>query len=266
MTENISARRGVLIAGISALALLVLIAAFDNQGTQNWRLERAMQSGDTAHSWIAGPVLSLSALDWRFTPADGEPTRVFLGFLSAALLTAVLTFLVMMLLCRGVAVVRGRWALFAAGWFATAVAAGLSLIAGSAIAGHSIGIGLTASGADTRFNRGETYYGLLAVGMHFGLFAGWLVGLVAIVVYGLTEDSAAADQSSREWGSAAGSGSGSGSGSDYSFKPTSPYSSSAPEYSSGYDSSGSAPTQIVPTQQPQPPQENDPYGGGGRSY
>ncbi|MFD0631301.1 hypothetical protein ACFQ9X_06315 [Catenulispora yoronensis] len=69
MTETVSARRGTLIAGISALALLILVAAFDNSGTRTWRLARMTgERDDTVHSWTATPVQALSALDWRASP------------------------------------------------------------------------------------------------------------------------------------------------------------------------------------------------------
>lgn len=263
MTQNLSARRGALIAGISALVLLALIAAFDNQGTRTWRVGRMNQDGDTAHSWTSGPVTALSALDWRATPATGEPTRVFAGFLAAALLTAVLTFLLVLLVCRGVAAARGRWALFAGTWFATAIAAGLALIAGTAIAGTSIGIGTAGTLGDTPFSRGDTYYSLLTVGLFFGLFAGWLVGLVAVLVYSATSDSDGMEITREypppdyDYGAA-----NPAPGPDYSFNPSSPYSPShSPNREYGGNEASSTPTQIVP-----PPQENDPYGGGSRSY
>lgn len=286
MTENISARRGMLIAGFSALALLILIAAFDNQGTRSWRLDQVRSSttatDDTAHSWSALPVQALSAFDWRATPESGEPTRVFWGFLASALLSVVLTFLLVALVCRGVAAGRGRWALFAGSWFATAAAAGLAVVAGSAIAGTALDLG--SRSASLSWSRGDTYYGLLAVGLMFALFAGWLIGLVAIITYGLTEgtDTTSPD-TDRSWGPSSGYDYGSAtpsSGADYSFSHGSPYStpessptspsspsspsdpsSSTPEHG-GYESSPSAPTQhIVP-----PTQENDPYDGGNRSY
>jgi len=264
MTQNLSARRGALIAGISALVLLALIAAFDNQSTRSWRVGRMNQDGDTVHSWTSGPVTALSALDWRATPGTGEPTRVFAGFLAAAVLTAVFTFLLLMLVCRGVGAVRGRWALFAGAWFATAAGAGLALIAGTAVAGTSLSIERAGAMGDTQFSRGDTYYSLLAVGLLFGLFAGWLVGLVAVLVYSVTSDSDGTEitreypPSDYDYGAA-----NPASGPDYSFSPSSPYSTgheyTGPEHG-GY-AAPSAPTQIVP-----PPQENDPYGGGNRSY
>ncbi|GAA1970786.1 hypothetical protein [Catenulispora subtropica] len=264
MTENLSARRGMLIAGFAALALLALVAAFDNQGTHTWRLDQ--MTGDreeTAHSWTAAPVQALSAFDWRVAPATGEPTRIFLGFLGAAVLVVLFTFLLVLLVCRGVAASRGRWALFAASWFATAAGAGLALVAGSAIAGESLVIGATSGG--TRFSYGDTYYLMLNAGLVFGLFAGWLVGLVAVITYGVSEGADGNGDGpgytspfSYDYGSAAPT-----SGPDYSFSPGSPYSasSSTPDYGNSEESSASAPTQIVP-----PPQENDPYGGGNRSY
>jgi hypothetical protein len=261
MTENISARRGGLIAAFSALVLLVLIAAFDNQGTRSWRLARITGDDDaTAHSWTAGPIQSLSALDWRATPASGEPTRIFFGFLAAAVLAVLFTFLLIQLFCRGVAAGRGRWALFAASWFATAAAAGLAVVAGSAITGTSLVLG-AAGPAGTRFSRGDTYYVMLNSGLLFGLFAGWLVGLVAIITYGITEDGDE-ETSGRDWGSPSGYDYGSAtpaSGPNYSFSPGSPYSPPAPDHGGEQESSPSAPTQNPP------PQENDPYGGN-RSY
>lgn len=260
MTQNLSARRGALIAGISALVLLALIAAFDNQGTRSWRVGHMKQDRDTAHSWISGPVTALSALDWRATPDSGESTRIFAGVLAAAALTAVLTFLLVMLICRGVAAARGRWALFTGAWFATAVAAGLALIAGTAVAGTSIGIGTADALGGTRFSRGDTYYSLLTVGLLFGLFAGWLVGLVAVLVYSATSDSDGTEIT-REYPPADyGYGVADPAPApapDYSYNPPSPH-PSAREYG-GYEAP-STPTRITP------PQENDPYDGGNRSY
>lgn len=247
MTETVSARRAALIAAFSALALLVLIAAFDNQGTRTWRLDRITGTeDDTAHSWTAGPVQALSTFDWRATPASGEPARVFLGFLSAAVLAVLFTFLLVLLVCRGVAAGRGRWALFAGSWFATGAAAGLAVVAGSAVAGASLAIG-AADPAGTRFARGDTYYQMLNAGLLFGLFAGWLVGLVAVVAYGITEDAHYADDADD----------------DVAEEPasTSPYG-----YSYGYGYGSAA--QSSPSAQTQPivpPQDDDPYGGN-RSY
>ncbi|MFL6112906.1 MAG: hypothetical protein ACJ786_16355 [Catenulispora sp.] len=260
MTQNLSARRGALIAGISALVLLALIAAFDNQGTRSWRIGRMGRNGDTLHSWTSAPVTALSALDWRATPATDEPARHFAGVLAAAALTAVLTFLLVLLVCRGVAATRGRWALFAGTWFATALAAGLALIAGTAIAGTSTGAEVTDASGGAQFSRGDLYYGLLTLGLFFGLFAGWLVGLVAVLVYGVTNDSDGTEitreypPSDYDYGAA-----NPAAGPDYSVSPSSPYS---PDPGYGGYQPPSAPTRIMPT----PPQENDPHSGGNRSY
>ncbi|GAA2056107.1 hypothetical protein GCM10009839_76410 [Catenulispora yoronensis] len=276
MTETVSARRGTLIAGISALALLILVAAFDNSGTRTWRLARMTgERDDTVHSWTATPVQALSALDWRASPASGESGRIFAGYLASALLAVLFLFLLTMLVCRGVAAGRGRWALFAGTWFATGAAAGLAVAAGSAIAGTSLVLSAF-DPAGTRFARGDTYYAMLTAGMLFGLFAGWLIGLVAVITYGITEGSDTGGGSNASWGPPSGYEYGSAtptSGPDYSFSPGSPYSapsssppSSTPEYG-GYGSP-SAPTQIVPPRDGNPYHGDDDSGGGSgdRSY
>jgi hypothetical protein len=243
----------MLIAGFSALALLVLIAAFDNQGTHSWRRDQiAVRDGaGTARSWSATPVQALSAFDWRAAPADGEPGRIFWGFLASALLAVVLAFLLVSLVCRGVAAARGRWSLFVGTWFATAAAAGLALIAGSGIAGTALVLNNPADGG-IEWSRGDLYYTLLTMGMLFGLFAGWLIGLVAVIAYGFTEG-ADTTSTDRSWGPSSDYDYGSAApatGPDYSFSHGSPYSASAPTQ------------QIVPPKE----SEDDPYGGGNRSY
>lgn len=257
MAQNISARRAATIAGFATLVLLVLLAAFDNQWLDKWRAGRSSGSGDAVHSWIAGPVAGLSALAWRATKAAGESSRVFFGMLAEPLIAVVLTFLLLLLVCRGVGAVRGRWPLFLGAWFVTGLAAAAALIAGSGIAGTGIAAGAVGSSASTQFGRGDIYYTLITLGLTFGLFAGWLVGFAAVLVYGSTEvaederatreyeSPAYADYASSAMSSAAPS-SGAGSSEDYSFSPTSPYSSG----------SADAPTEIR-----RPPQESEPYGG-----
>ncbi|WP_194924433.1 hypothetical protein [Catenulispora pinisilvae] len=277
MAQNISARRGAAIAGFAALVLSVLVAAFDNQWTQHWRDGRSAENGDAAHSWIAGPVRGLSTLAWRATKESGEPGRLFYGMLAEPVIAVVLTFLLLMLVCRGVGAERGRWSLFLGGWFVTGLAASIALIAGSAIAGLGVAAGLADGPGSTRFGRGDIYYTLIALGLAFGLFAGWLVGFVAVLVYGSTEGGAQEDRATREYPSpamdysdysdyspssasspsaAAGSPDSESAGEDYSFSPTSPYSSGDPTPGySGYESANAA------TEISAPSQERDPYGG-----
>jgi len=257
MAQNISARRGAAIAGFAALVLLAFLAAFDNQWLASWRAGRSAEGGDATHSWIAGPVRALSAPAWRATKEAGEPTRVFLGAIAEPLIAVVLTFLLLLLVCRGVGAERGRWSLFLGTWFVTGLAACGALIAGSAIGGTAIASGLADTSGSTQFGRGDIYYTLITLGLAFGLFAGWLVGFVAVLVYGSTEipegerdtreyeAPSYADYASSAASSSAPS-SGAGSSDDYSFSPTSPY---------GYRSAN-APTEIST-----PPQESDPYGG-----
>jgi hypothetical protein len=236
--QNISGRRGAVIAWLAALVLLILIAAFDNQWTESWREKQVR------NSWLSVPVRALSALDWRATPQTGTPGRVFAGALAAALLTVVLAGLLTMLVCRGVGTERGRWALFLGTWMVTCLAAGLALIAGLAIAGQS----------DVRFDLGTTYSAELGLGFQFGLYAGWLVGFAAVLFYGSTPgmddypaDSRYDTPSDYDYGSAAPSAS-------YSYSPTSPYS-----HGSGYTGGsyggygGEETTQVTPP--------HDPYGG-----
>ncbi|ACU76476.1 hypothetical protein Caci_7652 [Catenulispora acidiphila DSM 44928] len=255
MAQNISARRGATIAGFAALVLLILVAAFDNQWTAHWREGRSAEGGDTAHSWISSPVRGLSALAWRATKEAGEPSRLFYGTLAAPVIAVVLTFLVLLLVCRGVGAERGRWSLFLGSWFVTGLAAAVALIVGASIAG----IG------DAQAKRGDVYYSLISLGLAFGLFAGWLVGFVAVLVYGSTEV-AEEDRTTQEYPASPLD--------DYSFSPTSPYSGSSessvtPGYSgysgySGYESAN-APTEVnTPT--PPEEEENNPYGGGARPY
>jgi hypothetical protein len=260
MAQNISARRGVKIAGFAALVLLVLVAAFDNQWTEKWRAARAAGGGNTLHSWTSGPVKGLSVLEWRATKLSGEPTRIYAGMLSLPVITALLAFLLLLAVCRGVGAERGRWTLFLGSWFATGLAAALALIAAAAIAGSAAFAGVFEDGGSTSFSRGDTYYGLLESGLVFGLFAGWLVGFVAVLVYGSTESSEELS-STREYAPPAFdySPAGSSSDQDYSFTPTTPYSGSSAGYG-GYGSAAEAPTEVTTK-----PQESDPFGGG-RSY
>ncbi|MBS2546850.1 hypothetical protein KGQ19_08205 [Catenulispora sp. NL8] len=274
MAQNISARRGAAIAGFAALVLLALLAAFDNQWTQHWRNGRSAENGNAAHSWIAGPVRGLSALAWRATKESGEPSRLFYGMLAEPVIAVVLTFLLLMLVCRGVGAERGRWSLFLGSWFVTGLAASIALIAGSAIAGLRVAAGLADDPANARFGRGDIYYALIALGLAFGLFAGWLVGFVAVLVYGSTEGGAQEERATREYPSPAmdysdyspssvssssaspGSPDPESASEDYSFSPTSPYSSGDPTPGySGYESANAA------TETNAPPQERDPYGG-----
>jgi hypothetical protein len=237
--QNISGRRGAVIAWLGALVLLVLIAAFDNQWFEAWRARQ------DRNSWLATPVRSLSALEWRATPVSGEPSRLFAGTLSAALVAVVLTGLLTMLVCRGVGSERGRWALFLGTWMATCVAAGLALIAGIVIAGQD----------SVRFDLGTTYTGEFGYGLQCGFYAGWLVGFAAVLIYGSTPgmDGIVADSeydtpSDYDYGSAVPSAS-------YSYSPTSPYSHGTGSGYGGYGgySSGEETTQVPPPQ--------DPYGG-----
>lgn len=255
MAQNISARRGATIAGFATLVLLVLLAAFDNQWLDKWRAGRSSGTGDATHSWIASPVAGLGALAWRATKAAGESSRVFFGMLAEPVIAVVLTFLLVLLVCRGVGAERGRWSLFLGSWFVTGLAAAAALIAGSGIGGTGIAGGSVAGTGSTQFGRGDIYYTLITVGLAFGLFAGWLVGFVAVLVYGSTEvpeDERATREyeapSYADYASSAMSSftpsSGARSSEDYSFSPTSPY------------ESGDAPTEITT-----PPQESDPYGG-----
>ncbi|WP_194908924.1 hypothetical protein [Catenulispora rubra] len=274
MTNNISARRGAKIAVFAALVLLILVAAFDNQWTGHWRDGRSAVGGNATHSWIAGPVRGLSALAWRATKEAGEPARVFFGMTAEPVIAVVLTFLLLMVVCRGVAARRGRWTLFLGSWFVTGVAAAIALIAGSAIAGIGIANGLT-DGGNTQFGRGDIYFTLISMGLEFGLFAGWLVGFVAVLVYGSTELSepvsttqeyeapSYADYTSSAMSSAAPS-SGAGSSEDYSFTPTSPYASGSPgsaDGGGGYGGHGGYESPTAATTELTPPQESDPYGG-----
>ena len=266
MAQNISARRGAAIAGFAALVLLVFLAAFDNQWLDKWRTGRSAEGGDATHSWVAGPVRGLSALAWRATKEAGEPTRVFSGVIAAPLIAVVLTFLLLLLVCRGVGDERGRWPLFLGAWFVTGLAACLALIAGSAIAGTGIASGLADTPGSTQFGRGDLYFTLITLGLAFGLFAGWLIGFVAVLVYGSTEipegerdtreyeAPSYADYTSSAASSSAPS-SGASSSDDYSFSPTSPYASGSGSGSSGYQSAN------APTENSTPPQESGPYGG-----
>jgi hypothetical protein len=277
MAQNISPRRGATIAGFAALVLLVLVAAFDNQWLGHWRAGRSAASGDAAHSWFASPVAGLSALAWRATKETGEPSRIFFGMLAEPLIAVVLTFLLLMLVCRGVGAERGRWSLFLGSWFVTGLAAAVALIAGTAIAGTGVAAGIVDSSGNTQFGRGDIYYTLITLGLAFGLFAGWLVGFATVLVYGSTESSedvgttreysspaidysdysgASSSAASSGLSSASSASSGlssasSSSSDDYSFAPTSPYSASSSHYESA-----SAPTEITT-----PSQESDPYGG-----
>jgi hypothetical protein len=240
--QNISGRRGGVISWAAALVLLVLIAAFDNQWIETWRAER------TTNSWLAMPVRALSSVAWRATPADGEPTRVFAGALVAAVLTVLITGLLAMLVCRGVGAERGRWALFFGTWTVTGLAAGISLIAGILVAGDkSVDLSL-----------GTTYGGLLGLGFQFGLYAGWLTGFAAVLVYGSTPgmdgfvvDSEYDTPTGYDYGTAVPSAS-------YSYSPTSPYSNGPGgygNYGEYRDHGGEETTQTQVT----PP--HDPYGG-----
>lgn len=247
MVQNISARRGAAIAGFATLVLLALLAAFDNQWLRHWRMSQSSDNGSTAHSWFAGPVRGLSTLAWRATKESGQSSRVFLGAAAQPVIALLLTFLLLLLVCRGVGAQRGRWTLFLGGWFVTGVAAALALIAGTAIAGVAISPGLAESSGYAEFGRGDLYYTLITNGLVFGLFAGWLIGFVAVLVYGSTEAAAEAEdtRTTQEYPTS--------SPDDYSFAPMSPY-SSGPSHG-GYEAA-SAPTEETPL----PPQESDPYG------
>lgn len=267
MVQNISPRRGAAISGFASLVLLAAVAAFDNQWLASWRAGRGAPGGDTAHSWFAGPVTDLGALGWRATKESGEPGRVFFGMLAEPLIAVVLTFLLLMLVCRGVGAERGRWALFLGAWFATALAASAALIAGSGIAATAVAGGMFDDSGGTSFARGESYHALIQLGLRFGLCAGWLVGFVAVLVYGSTAasngesltqeyESPAIDYSDYSGASSSSAASGGlpRSSADYSFSPTSPYS---PSESAGYGgySPANAPTEVSSAP------EDEPYGG-----
>lgn len=261
--QNISGRRGGVIAGAAALVLLVLVAAFDNQWTETWRARR------TANSWLEGPVRALDALNWRATPLTGESSRMFAGTLTAAVLAALLTGLLALLVCRGVGSERGRWALFFGTWLVTALGTSVALIAGVLIEGDPA----------VKLSDGTVYSTLLDGGFQFGLYAGWLVGFAAVLAYGSTpgldgivEDAEYDTPSGYDYGTSVPAAS-------YSYSPTSPYGSgsgsgsgrygdyggydgrdgyegrdSRDEYGDGYGG-GEETTQISPPQ--------DPYSGRG---
>jgi hypothetical protein len=254
--------------------LLVAVAAFDNQWLGHWRAGRGADGGDSTHSWFAGAVKGLSALGWRATKESGEPSRVYFAMMAEPLIAVLLTFLLVMLVCRGTAAERGRWSLFLGSWFATGLAAAMALLAGSGIGGTGVAGGTADLAGGTSFSRGEIYYTLIAMGLAFGLFAGWLVGFVAVLVYGSTEgadddqpggtrefSSPAIDYSDYSPSSSASAGLPSAN-EDYSFTPTSPYSSGSSGSSgesagySGY-ASANAPTEVTSPAS----KENDPYGG-----
>lgn len=278
MAQNISPRRGAAIAGSAALVLLVSVAAFDNQWLDHWRAGRGADGGDSTHSWFAGAVRGLSALGWRATKGSGEPGRVYFAMMAEPLIAVLLTFLLVMLVCRGVAAERGRWSLFLGSWFVTGLAAAMALLAGSGIGGTGIAGGTADLTGGTYFSRGEIYYTLIAMGLGFGLFAGWLVGFVAVLVYGSTEGSDD-DQpgSTREYSSPAidysdysptssASAGLPGANEDYSFTPTSPYSpsssSSSSSESAGHGTYGGYSSANAPTEVTSPvSREDDPYGG-----
>lgn len=251
MTQNISARRGAAIAGFASLVLLALLAAFDNQWLDKWRAGRSADGGSAAHSWFAGPVRGLSAPAWRATKQAGEPTRVFVGVLAEPVITVVLTFLLLLLVCRGVGAERGRWALFLGSWFVTGLAAAAALIAGSGIAGTAVAAGTTNGEGTNLFGRGDVTYTLIAFGLAFGLFAGWLVGFAAVLVYGSTE-TAEDERTTQEYETP----------SYIDYGPTSPYSSghSSSPYSS--EPSSSYESETATTKITTPPHESNPYGGG----
>lgn len=233
--QNISGRRGGVIAGAAALVLLIFIAAFDNQWFEKWRVER------TTNSWTVLPVRALGSFGWRATPVSGEPSRAYAAALTAAVLAALLTGLLTLLVCRGVGSERGRWALFLGTWFATGLAAAVSLLAGVLIAGDR----------NLDLHAGTTYSGLLDVGIQFGLYAGWLVGFAAVLAYGSTphmdgyiEDARYDTPSGYDYDSAVPS-------SNYSYSPTSPYSRGNGGGYGDYGSyDGEETTQITPQQDP----------------
>jgi hypothetical protein len=236
--QNISGRRGGVISWVAALVLLLLIAGFDNQWTENWRSQRP------SASWQAQPVGLLGSFDWRATPFHGESTRVYAAAMAAAVIAVVATGLLAMLVCRGVGSERGRWPLFLGTWLVTCLAAAVSLLAGVLIAGDST----------LKLDVGTTYTTVVDRGFGFGLYAGWLIGFVAVLVYGSTPgmDGYVADAqydtpSGYDYGSAVPSAS-------YSYSPTSPYSHGNGDYGDygGYGG-GEETTQVTPPY--------DPYGG-----
>lgn len=258
MVQNISARRGAAIAGFATLVLLALLAAFDNQWLRHWRTSQSSDNGSAAHSWFADPIRALSTLAWRATKETGQTSRVFFAAAAQPVIAVVLTFLLLLLVCRGVGAQRGRWTLFLGAWFATGLAAAAALVGGTAIAGVAISPGLGESSGHAEFGRGDLYYTLVTNGLVFGFFAGWLIGFVAVLVYGSTEVAAETEdtRTTQEYPTS--------SPEDYSFTPTSPYSSGEPSgqgYGYGGYESANAPTEVTP-----PPQENDPYDGGARPY
>jgi hypothetical protein len=216
--QNVTARRGAAISAIAATILLILIAAFDNQWLEKWRAARIGGGADApgVDSWVALPVSRLDALAWRATKAHGESTRDYASQLTAAVLTALFAGLLLALVCRGLSSERGRWPLFLGGWFATGFGAGLGLVAGALIAGSDV----------TPVSKASTYYEMLGAGAEFGLFAGWLVGFVAVLVYGSTPgmDGVEVDDydytpPGYDYGTAP---------SAYSYTPTSPYETGEP--------------------------------------
>jgi hypothetical protein len=247
--QNVTARRGAVIAGAAGTVLLVFVAAFDNQWTQNWREARYGGTGGDGNSWISLPIKELDTLAWRATPYTGEATQVFVGNLVATILAIVLTAALVLLVCRGVGGERGRWPLFLGTWLATGLGTGLGLIVGILIAGNKF----------SSLDKGTTYYTEFGAGFEFAAFIGWLVGFTAVLAYGSTpgmDDLAVA----AEYTPPSGYDYGSATPAAYSYTPTSPYEQNPSGYGSGTGSDGT-PTHVV-----QPPEQEPPYGGGGGGY
>jgi hypothetical protein len=183
---TVNVRRGAVIAWVSALMLLIFVAAFDNQWTAHWRESQgsglssdgltALDGSGGLHSWTREPVFDLSALSWRISPESGEPGRAFAGNLTAVLLAILLTGVLISLVCRGVGTTRGRLPLFFGAWFSVAAATAIAVIVGQAVAGT----------AGMSFTHGTTYYFFIGTGLGFALFIGWLIALTAVVVYNVS--------------------------------------------------------------------------------
>lgn len=220
----LNVRRGAVIALSSAVTLLIVIAAIDNQWTASWRVRQV------GNSWTGSPISHLALLAWRISPSTDEPVRAFAAETVGTVLSIVLTGLFLWLACRGVGTARGRWSLFFAVHGAIAFAVGAAVLVELLVAGTGTGVS---------FTQGTTYYGAFEAGFQFALYTGWLITLVAVLAYNVT---GGLDDLSPT--------------AEYTSSPGYDYGSAAPGYSYGTATSPLPPI-------PPPSSKNDQYGNRG---
>lgn len=175
MDRTVSTARRWTAAGAGAIGLLAYIVALGNQWVQSWWTGRI-----NAVPHAAGRVLTtLASVQWRASPIGGHWSGTNLDLWIGQVVTGVGMFLLVLLLVRwilrGVTVERSGATIFLSTWTLTALAGGVAVAGGTAVANRS-NPGGGGQIADASVSD-------LPTGLFFGAMLGLLVGLLTTVVF-----------------------------------------------------------------------------------